>query len=394
MEMILLIRYGEIHLKGLNRPRFESLQKKAIERAVAGFDGVRVVKGQGRFYITDIKEEEMAAIIAKVKKVFGLHSMSPATEIDKELEQMRAALLALAQEYIKEKGMERATFKVEAKRSDKKFPMTSQQLAAELGGYILENTPGLSVDVHHPDFTVYVEVREKCYAYIEKIPGAGGMPQKSAGRAMLMLSGGIDSPVAGYMVAKRGVELCAVHYHSFPYTSEQAKQKVVDLAGQLSDYAGKIKLYVVGFTEIQMQIHEKCPAEMLVIIMRRFMMRIAQKLAQKEEALAIVTGESIAQVASQTLESMYVTNAPVNMPVFRPLIGMDKIEIINIANAIGTYETSIRPYEDCCTVFVPKHPVTRPRLEKIEHAESVLDIDALVDEAVENVEIIWAGASG
>lgn len=389
--MVLLIRYGEIHLKGLNRPHFEMLQKRAIARAVRGFPDAAVTRGQGRFYVTGVKDEEMPRVIEAVRKVFGLHSVSPAVEIEKNPEAIERELAELTREYLQKNGIAQATFKVEASRADKRFPLSSMQLAARVGGYLLEHVPGLTVDVHNPDFRVYVEVREQCYGYLDVIPCVGGMPQKSNGRAMLLLSGGIDSPVAGYMIAKRGVELNAVHYHSFPYTSEAAKQKVIDLAKIVSGYAGKIWLHVVSFTEIQMQIYEKCPHEMLVLIMRRFMMRIAERLAEKFECKAIVTGESIGQVASQTIDSMYVTNEAVHMPVFRPLIGMDKLEIIDIAERIGTYETSILPYEDCCTVFVPKHPLTRPKLDQIEEAERVLDVEDLVGRAVEQAERIVIG---
>ena len=389
--MILLVRYGEIHLKGQNRPHFESLQLRAIKRALKQFPDAVTQKGYGRFYVTGLSEAEMPAAIRAVTKVFGLHSVSPAVEMEKDMDSITETMIRLVRDYMAQKGIRQATFKVQAKRADKRFPLSSMQLAAELGGRILNAVPGLTVDVHDPDFNVYIEVREQCYGYVDIIPGAGGMPQHSNGRAMLLLSGGIDSPVAGYMIAKRGVEINAVHYHSFPYTSEAAKQKVIDLAKIVSEYAGKIHLNVVSFTDIQMQIYEKCPHETLVIIMRRFMMRIAQKLAEKHGAQAIVTGESIGQVASQTMESIFVTNSVTTMPVFRPLIGMDKIDIIDIANKIGTYETSILPYEDCCTVFVPKHPLTRPRLDKIAEAESVLDIDALVDAAVEGAELISIG---
>ncbi|WP_066688033.1 tRNA uracil 4-sulfurtransferase ThiI [Christensenella intestinihominis] len=389
--MILLVRYGEIHLKGQNRPHFESLQLKAIKRALKDFPNAVTQKGYGRFYVTGLGEEEMPRAIEAVTKVFGLHSVSPAVEMEKDIDSMVEAMIRLTQDYMAKKGLRTATFKVQAKRADKRFPLSSMQLAAELGGRILEAVPGLAVDVHDPDFNVYIEVREQCYGYVDIIPGAGGMPQHSNGRAMLLLSGGIDSPVAGYMIAKRGVEINAVHYHSFPYTSEAAKQKVIDLAKIVSEYAGKIHLNVVSFTDIQMQIYEKCSHEALVIIMRRFMMRIAQKLAEKCGARAIVTGESIGQVASQTMESIYVTSSVTSMPVFRPLIGMDKIDIIDIAEKIGTYETSILPYEDCCTVFVPKHPLTRPHLDRIVEAESVLDIDGLVDAAVEGAEHIVIG---
>ncbi len=386
--MILLVRYGEIHLKGLNRPYFEKLQLQAIKRALRGFEGVVASKGQGRFYVTGITEADMPRVITTVTKVFGLHSVSPAVEMEKDLESIQQKLAELTQEYMQKHGLATSTFKVEATRADKRFPMRSMELAAQAGGYILEHVPGLSVDVHNPDFRVYVEVREQCYGYVDIIPGAGGMPQKSNGRAMLLLSGGIDSPVAGYMIAKRGVELNAVHFHSFPYTSEAAKQKVIDLAKLVGEYAGRIHLHVVGFTEVQTQIHEKCPPEMMVLIMRRLMMRIAERLAEQNDCKAVITGESIGQVASQTLDSLCVTDSVVAMPVFRPLIGMDKSEIMDIAKKIDTYDTSILPYEDCCTVFVPKHPLTHPKLEKIEQAESALDVEALVELAVGNVELI------
>ncbi|BDF59337.1 putative tRNA sulfurtransferase [Christensenellaceae bacterium] len=387
--MLLLVRYGEIHLKGLNRPHFEALQLAAIKRALRDFPGVKTQKGYGRFYVTDIAEEDMPRVIEAIKKVFGLHSISPAVEMEKDMESINQTMVRIMREYMEQKGIAHATFKVEAKRADKRFPLSSMQLAASLGGTLLEAIPALSVDVHNPQITAHIEVREKCYGYVDIIPCAGGMPQRSNGRAMLLLSGGIDSPVAGYMIAKRGVELSAVHYHSFPYTSEAAKQKVIDLAKIVSQYAGRIRLHVVSFTDIQMQIYEKCPHEMLVIIMRRFMMRIAQELAKLDNAQAIVTGESIGQVASQTMESIGVTNSVVtDMPVFRPLIGMDKQDIIGIADKIGTYETSILPYEDCCTVFVPKHPTTRPKLERIMEEESVLDIETLIQEAVAGAELI------
>ncbi|MDL2237056.1 tRNA 4-thiouridine(8) synthase ThiI [Christensenellaceae bacterium OttesenSCG-928-K19] len=389
--MVLLIRYGEIHLKGLNRPYFEKLQRQAIKRALRSFEHAQVEKGQGRFYVLGLADEEIPRAMDAVAKVFGLHSVSPAVEIEKDMDAIRQGLCKLAEEYMRRKGLEEATFKVEATRSDKRFPLKSMQIAADTGGYLLQNIPGLTVDVHNPDFRVYIEVREQCYGYVDIIPCAGGMPQKSNGRAMLLLSGGIDSPVAGFSIAKRGVELNAVHYHSFPYTSEAAKQKVIDLAELVSAYAGRIHLHVVSFTDIQMQIYEKCPHEMLVLIMRRFMMRIAERLAQENGCKAVVTGESIGQVASQTLDSLVVTDDAVSMPVFRPLIGMDKLEIIEIAKKIGTYETSILPHEDCCTVFVPKHPQTHPVLDKIKEAERVLEIDRLVEEAVQSVERIIIG---
>lgn len=386
--MIILVRYGEIHLKGLNRPYFENLLVKNMKNALKRFDGIKVTRGQGRFYVTDFAESDAPSVMDVLTKVFGIHSISPAYECEKDLDSICKAMKDLLSDYMAKYGIKETTFKVESKRSDKRFPMNSMQLSAEIGGYLLENIEGLTVDVHSPKTVVYAEIREKAYIYVDKIPGQGGMPVHSCGKALLMLSGGIDSPVAGYMVAKRGVKIDAIHYHSAPYTSEAAKQKVCDLAKLLTPYTGKIRLHVVPFTEIQMEIYRRCPHEDLVIIMRRFMMRIAQRVARRTHSLAIATGESIGQVASQTLESMGVTGAVVDMPVIRPLIGMDKIEIINIAERIGTYETSILPYEDCCTVFVPKHPVIKPKRADIEKAEEVLDIEALVSKAVENIEII------
>lgn len=386
--MVLLVRYGEIHLKGLNRPHFERLQKDAIARALKDFDNAEIKKGLGRFYIKGLKDEQIEPAISAIKKVFGLHSVSPAVETVNSLEEIKAALYDAVKNYIKKTDNDCFTFKIEAKRADKRFPLNSMVLAAELGGFVLDNFKNSSVDVHKPDVKFYVEVRENTYIYTDIILCAGGMPQKSNGRAMLLLSGGIDSPVAGYMIAKRGVELNAVHYHSFPYTGEAAKQKVITLAEHLSAYAGKIYLNVISFTDIQTQIHEKCPHDMLVLIMRRFMMRIAERLAKKNDCGAIVTGESIGQVASQTMDSIAVTDCVVNMPVFRPLIGMDKSEIMDRAKQISTYNTSILPYEDCCTVFVPKHPLTRPKLTPIEKAESVLDIEELVNNAVNTVDVI------
>lgn len=386
--MVLLVRYGEIHLKGLNRPHFEKLQKDAIARALSDFANADIKKGQGRFYISNLDEGQIQPAINAVKKVFGLHSVSPAIETGKSLDEIENELLKTARDYMEKNKLNRFTFKIEAKRADKRFPLKSMDLASELGGFLLSNLDGLSVDVHNPDVKFYVEIRENAYIYTDIINCVGGMPQISNGKAMLLLSGGIDSPVAGYMIAKRGVEINAVHYHSFPYTGEAAKQKVITLTNLLSRYAGRIYLNIVSFTEVQTQIYEKCPHEMLVLIMRRFMMRIAEKLALKHDCKAIVTGESIGQVASQTMDSIYVTNGVVKTPVFRPLIGMDKSEIILRSKEIGTYETSILPYEDCCTVFVPKHPLIHPHIEAIEKAESILDIEKLVDNALNSVEVL------
>ena len=386
--MVLLLRYGEIHLKGLNRPHFEKLLRDGVKRALRSWPEAKLERASGRLFVTGLTDAEIPGAIRALKDVFGLHSLSPAAEVEKteDLLPLKEALAAQAAAWMQEKGIENATFKVETKRADKRFPRSSMEISAEIGGYILDHVPGLTVDVHEPDLRLFAEVREKCYGYTEIIPGAGGLPQGSGGRAMLLLSGGIDSPAAGYMIAKRGVRIHAVHYHSFPYTSEQAKQKVLDLARILAAKTGRIDLNVVPFTEIQTDIHDKCPPEMMVLIMRRFMMRIAEELARRQECSALITGESIGQVASQTLASLNVTDHVVDMPVFRPLIGFDKLDIIALAEDIGTYETSIQPYEDCCTVFVPKHPLTHPKEEKIARAESVLPIRDLVLKAADSIE--------
>ncbi|MBD5559554.1 MAG: tRNA 4-thiouridine(8) synthase ThiI [Clostridia bacterium] len=386
--MVLLLRYGEIHLKGLNRPHFEKLLRDAVRRALTPYPQAKVSRGTGRFYVTGLEDSELPGAEAALRRVFGLHSFSEAVETEKtdDLLPLKEALAEMAREWMRREGRETATFKVETKRADKRFPATSMQISADIGGYVLEHVPGMTVDVHDPDLRLYAEVREKCYGYTGIIPGAGGLPPRSSGRAMLLLSGGIDSPAAGYLIAKRGVELHAVHFHSFPFTSEQARQKVVDLARILSSMTGPITLNVVPFTEIQTKIHTDCPPEMMVLIMRRFMMRIAAALAGAQECAALVTGESIGQVASQTLASLRVTDCVADMPVFRPLIGFDKLDIIALAESIGTYETSILPYEDCCTVFVPKHPLTNPHEDRIAKAESVLPIDELVQKAVAGTE--------
>ena len=386
--MVILVRYGEIFLKGLNRPYFEKLLLQSIQTKLRSFQGVSVERGDGRYYVRGFAEEEAGAVMEALTKVFGVHSISPAVETEKEIDAVFSAAESEVRQYLAKYGLNAATFKVETKRSDKRFPMGSYEISREAGAYLLEHVPGLTVDVHQPQFQVHIEIREKAYVYVDVIPGQGGMPLGSNGKAMLLLSGGIDSPVAGYMIAKRGVTLDAVHYHSFPYTSERAKEKVLELAKLMTEYTGPIRLNIVSFTEIQMEIYEKCPEEQLTILMRRFMMKIAERLAKKAKAKALVTGESIGQVASQTIESLHVTNSAVEMPVFRPLIGMDKIEIMERAKQIHTYDTSILPYEDCCTVFVPKHPVTKPDLEKIVASEQLLDGEALIQRALDTVETV------
>ena len=378
MREVLLVRFGEIYLKGLNRPYFLRMLVERIKNAVRGLDG-RVWLSDSRVYVSG---PDLDACAAKVCKVFGVHSVCPAVEMEKG---DFAALCEAGVELMKDA---RGTFKVLARRSDKRYPMDSPQINIKMGGYILDKLPHLTVDVHHPEHILSVEIRDMAYLYAKTIPAAGGMPVGTNGRATLLLSGGIDSPVAGYMIAKRGVTVSAVHFHSFPYTSDRAKEKVLSLARLLSESLCGIRVHVVPFTRIQMEIHEKCPEDYTTLIMRRYMMRIAERIARKERAQALITGESIGQVASQTMESLNSTNAVVSMPVFRPLIGFDKQEIIDIARRIGTFETSSLPYEDCCTVFTPKHPATKPRMEIILEGESLLDSDALIQEALDGVEVV------
>lgn len=387
MKKVILVRYGEIALKGLNRPVFEDKLIKNIRRALNGMGKIAVIKSQSRIYVEPETEEyEFEAALEKLAKVFGIVSVSPVWKIDTDFEVIKEHALILVKELVERK--EYSTFKVETKRGNKKFPMESPEISRELGAHILTSIPALNVDVNKPEFTLYVEVRENTYIYSEIIPSNGGMPVGSNGKATLLLSGGIDSPVAGWMIAKRGVEVDAVHFYSYPYTSERAKEKVIDLAKILASYCGRVNLHVVPFTDIQLEINDKCPEEQLTIIMRRVMMIIAEKIAEKTGSLALITGESVGQVASQTLQSLAVTNAAVKMPVLRPLIGMDKNEVIEIARKINTFETSILPYEDCCTVFVAKHPNTKPKMDKILESEEALELDALIASAIENTELI------
>ena len=384
-ENVILIRYAEIHLKGLNRPFFEKRLEKNIKHALHGIEH-RIESESGRIYAKGIPTESLEEAAKRLTRVFGIHSISIALITDKNWESVcEAAFLLMDKEL--EDGKNH-TFKVFAKRADKKFSMTSEQICRELGHELLEKYAQLSVDIHNPEIKVGVEIREKALVYTREIMGAGGLPVGTAGRAALLLSGGIDSPVAGYMIAKRGVELSAVHFYSYPYTSERAKDKVIDLARIVSRYAGPIRLYVVPFTEIQLTIHEKCPEKETTLLMRRIMMKIAQRIAEKDGALVLVTGESVGQVASQTVEALCCTDDAVSIPVFRPCIGMDKMEITEIAQKIGTFDTSIIPEEDCCTVFVPKHPVTRPKLEDIRKSEAAVDFTEMIDNAIANAELI------
>ena len=382
MREVLLVRYGEVFLKGQNRPFFLRKLVDHVKAAVQEVHG-HVWLSEGRIYVSDYTDQDEA--IRRVSRVFGVHSVSPAIEMEKDSFE---AICAQAAKMMEKKT---GTFKVLAKRSDKQYPMDSPTIMREAGGYILEHVPHLQVDVNHPDHEITIEIRKLAYLSVDRTMAVSGMPMGTNGKACLLLSGGIDSPVAGFMIAKRGVELCCVHYHSFPYTSERAKEKVLELARILSEYCGKMRVYIVPFTEIQMQIHEKCPENFTTLIMRRYMMRIAEILARKDGAQALITGESIGQVASQTMEALVCTDEVVSMPVFRPCVGMDKSEIIERAERIGTMETSSLPYEDCCTVFTPKHPATHPRKELVRRAEEKLDSQALIDAAIEGTEIVEVG---
>ena len=380
---VIILRYGELHLKGNNRAYFENMLIKNIEHSLSSFD-FELKRISGRYVVSNYKENDYYKIINKLKKIFGLVSISPAIEVDTSIENIESVCINLSKNI-------QGSFRVTTKRADKKFPIKSDDFSAKIGKVILDANKNLKVNLHNSDINFIIEIREnnKTYILTEVIHCPGGMPVGTAGRGLLMLSGGIDSPVAGYMMAKRGLSLSAIHFHSFPYTSLEAKEKVLKLKEIMEDYTGKIKLYVVPFTKIQEAIHINCHEEYMITIMRRIMLRIAEKIAIENHLGAIITGESLGQVASQTMESLTVTNSVVKtIPIFRPLIGMDKSEIMDISNKIETYETSILPYEDCCTVFLPKNPIIKPTIKKAEHEESFLHLDLLIEEAIKNIEII------
>ena len=384
-----LIKYGEIGIKGKNRYLFEDALVRQVRFALKDVDGqFEVHKSQARIYVDCEGDYDYEDTIEHLKRVFGIVGICPVVRMeDAGFEQLKKDIVAYMDEAYPDK---RLTFKVEARRARKSYPLTSMEINCALGEAILDAFPETKVDVHHPDVMLNVEIRNEIYVYSQIIPGAGGMPVGTNGKAMLLLSGGIDSPVAGYMISKRGVGIEATYFHAPPYTSERAKQKVVDLARIVSRYAGPIRLHVVNFTDIQLYIYDQCPHDELTIIMRRYMMRIAEYFAKKDGCLGLITGESIGQVASQTMQSLAATNDVCTVPVYRPVIGYDKQEIVNIAEKIGTYETSIQPYEDCCTIFVAKHPVTKPSVEVIRRSEEKLKekIDELFDRAVDTAEII------
>ncbi len=383
MDKVILIRYGEIHLKGKNRRFFENKLVENIRKRLDGIDHVFINK-RSRYVVSDYLPEIENELVRRLKTVFGIHSISIAEIAASSIDDIVEKAIKICKPLGK--------FRVTVNRADKAFPMSSLETARHVGGKLLESYPKLTVDLHEPDFVVNIDIREDggTFVYIDKIACAKGMPVGSAGKGMLMLSGGIDSPVAGYMMAKRGLQLDAIHFHSYPYTSELAKQKVIDLAKILTDYTGEINLICVPFTKIQEEIHRCCDSSYMITLVRRFMMRIAERIAVMRECGCLINGESLGQVASQTLESINVTNSTiVTLPVFRPLIGMDKEEIIEISQDIGAFETSILPYEDCCTVFLPDSPVTHPSIKRVEREEARLgDFDALIEDAVNNIEVI------
>ncbi len=380
---VILIKNGELALKGLNRSTFEEVLIKNLRWRLKPLGAFTFRKAQSTIYIEPQDETvDWDEVSDRVAKVFGISAFSRARVTEKDI----VAIKETAAEYLKDALRGAKTFKVEAKRADKRFPLTSPQLCAQVGEYLLEQYPHLTVDVHSPEVTVWVEIRDfAAYVHGPQLAGAGGMPVGTGGKAAILLSGGIDSPVAAYMMAKRGIELAAVHFASPPYTSERAELKVKMLLQQVGEYAGHTTLYIVPFTRIQEEIGKHCPEELFTLIMRRFMMKIASRIAEDKGCGALITGESVGQVASQTIGALQCTDAVATLPVFRPVIGMDKEEIIAIARRIGTFETSIQPYEDCCTVFTPRHPRTRPRVAELEQAEERLPVDELIEEAIAGV---------
>ena len=386
MKEIILLKNGEIALKGLNRSVFEDKLISNARRRLEELGKFGFRKAQSTIFVEPKDEDiDLDEAVDILQKVYGIIALTKAAVVEKDFEAIKETAIT----YLKDELMEAKTFKVDAKRSDKSFPLKSPEICRELGGYILEHFPHLSVDVHNPDVNVVVEVRDyAAYVHGKQLPGAGGIPVGSGGRALLLLSGGIDCPVAGAMMAKRGLEVYAIHFASPPYTSERAKQKVITLAEKMTAYCGRMNLFVVPFTEIQERIKDDCPEELFTIIMRRYMMRIACRIARQQDCEALVTGESVGQVASQTIQAMACTDAVADMPVFRPVVGMDKEEIIKISHKIDTFETSILPYEDCCTVFTPKHPRTKPVLKFVEQAEQAMDMENLIDRAVKGTECL------
>lgn len=385
MQKVVSVSFGEIVLKGKNRNFFVRKLVQHIEKNIKEFETARMYQDRSKLFI-EVTEDVEKEVLDSVKKIFGIVNMSICYRVEKDFDQINETVIEAVKRAREKREIK--TFKVEGNRADKSFEMTSMDIARKMGGVILDEFEDLTVDVHKPDLRVYVDVREQVYIYTERLTTNGGLPVGTAGKGMILLSGGIDSPVAAYMMAKRGVELTAIHYHSYPFTSERAKEKVIELATILAKYTGEFKIYNVNVLEIQQAVHETCLEKNMVIHSRRFMMKIAEIIAKKDGIGCLITGESLAQVASQTMEGLNATNSAVELPVFRPLIGMDKTEIMERANQIGTYETSILPHDDCCTVFLPKHPATRPVLAQLVKDEEALDVDGLIQRAIDGMEII------
>ncbi|MCR2045543.1 tRNA uracil 4-sulfurtransferase ThiI [Anaerosalibacter massiliensis] len=383
MDKVISVSLGEIALKGLNRGYFEGKLIRQIKNMTKNLGAPNIYKGQGKIYI-EADEVYFEQIINKLKKVFGIVYISPCIRIEKDFESIEKGAINAFKEVLERENIK--TFKVETRRVDKNYPFKSPEISRRIGGTILKNFQDIKVDVHNPEVYLYIDIKDKCYIYTEKIKAYGGLPIGTNGEGLLLLSGGIDSPVAGFMMAKRGVKLNAIHFHSYPFTSERAEEKVKNLATIMTRYCGNILFYSINILDIQKEINAKCPEDEMTILSRRFMMRISEKIAEKKNINALITGENLGQVASQTIQGIHVVNSSVKMPILRPLIGFDKVQIIDIAKEIETYETSILPYEDCCTVFLPKHPVTRPKLGDIEESEKNLDIEFLVNRVIENME--------
>lgn len=384
MDEVILIKLGEMVLKGLNRNTFEAALLKTIRRRLEKLGGFDVKAAQSTVYVIPREGADMDAAVEKVSKIFGIAAFSRACAVKKEM----PAILEAAGEYLKYDLLAAKSFKVESKRSDKSFPLKSPEISAEMGQYLLDKFPNLHVDVHNPDIVVRVEIRDfGAYVHGQAIRGAGGIPVGTGGKAAILISGGIDSPVAAWMMAKRGLELTAIHFASPPYTSERAEQKVIDLLSKVSEYAGWMNMFTVPFARVQEEIMAKCPEELFTIIMRRFMMRVSERIAVRENCSALITGESLGQVASQTVQAIACTDEAAHIPVFRPLIGMDKIDIIELSRKIDTFDISIQPFEDCCTVFTPKHPRTRPDLKMVLEAEQALDCEELIEDCINRVKL-------
>lgn len=385
MEQLFIVRCGEVALKGLNKPYFERMLVERIKRVLKKFENISVVRSEGLIFVRTDNDIEETVLVKEISKVFGVASISPALEVESDIEKISEAAIEYMMKIIEKRGIK--TFKVDAKRADKSFPITSPEIGRMVGAEVLKGCKVLKVDVHNPDCLLFVNLRkDNSYIFEQKISGFGGLPLGTNGKGLLLLSGGIDSPVAGWMMAKRGMLIEAMHFHSYPYTSQRAKEKVEELAGILAVYCGRFNMHSINLLPIQEKIVENCPEEETTLLVRRFMMKISERVALEKECSMLITGENLGQVASQTAEALVVTDNAVSLPVMRPLIAMDKIDIMDQARTIETYETSIQPYEDCCTVFLPKHPTTKPKLAKILESESRLDVEELVNEAVKSLE--------